>query len=135
MDHLDDNENLVLINKLRGILRCLVKRNPTIGYCQGMNFIACRLLKILREEETFWVMCMILESKLPLDYYTNMVGLLVDQQVFKDLISKLLPKLSKHLEEIGFDPSLLVFQWFVSIYSNNINETVSSMLLTFIAEP
>ena len=109
MEYLDEAENSLLIDRLRRILRCLVKRNPTVGYCQGMNFIACRLLKILNEEETFWTMCMVIESILPLDFYTNMVGLLIDQQVFKDLTLKLLPKLAAHLDYIGFDPSLLVF--------------------------
>ena len=74
-----------------------------------MNFIACRLLRILNEEETFWLISMTLESLLPLDYFTNMVGVLIDQQVFKELMLRLMPKISSHLEEIGFDPSLLVF--------------------------
>ena len=34
-----------LINKLRNVLATYCKRSPTIGYCQGMNFIGGRLLK------------------------------------------------------------------------------------------
>lgn len=27
------------LKKLSNILRCLTRRNPYIGYCQGMNFV------------------------------------------------------------------------------------------------
>ncbi len=37
-----------LINKLRNVLTTYTKRNPTIGYCQGMNFLVGRLLKVLQ---------------------------------------------------------------------------------------
>jgi len=36
-----------LINKLRNVLCTYTKRNPTIGYCQGMNFLVGRLLRVL----------------------------------------------------------------------------------------
>ena len=37
-----------LINKLRNVLTTYCKRNPTIGYCQGMNFLVGRLLKVIQ---------------------------------------------------------------------------------------
>ena len=47
------------------------KRNPMIGYCQGMNFIMARILKhIKHEEEAFWIFTNIVEGILPIDYYT-----------------------------------------------------------------
>ena len=36
-----------LIIKLRNVLSAYTKRNPTIGYCQGMNFLVGRLLKVI----------------------------------------------------------------------------------------
>jgi hypothetical protein len=33
-----------LIPILRNVLSTYVKRNPTIGYCQGMNFIVGRMI-------------------------------------------------------------------------------------------
>ena len=41
------NQTVDLINKLRNVLYTFVKRNPTIGYCQGMNFLVARLLKMM----------------------------------------------------------------------------------------
>jgi hypothetical protein len=37
-----------LIGKLRNVLTTYCKRNPTIGYCQGMNFVVGRLLKVIQ---------------------------------------------------------------------------------------
>ena len=37
-----------LIIKLRNVLTAYTKRNPTIGYCQGMNFLVGRLLKVIQ---------------------------------------------------------------------------------------
>jgi hypothetical protein len=47
-----------------------------------MNFIAGRLRKFLDEEKTFWVFTMIVENYLPFEYFSMMVGVLIDQKVF-----------------------------------------------------
>ena len=94
---------------LKNILMAYIKRNPTIGYCQGMNFVAGRLLKVLEEEEAFWVLCQLLESILPLDYYSNMVGVLVDQKIFFELIKTKMSDLHRHLDNIKLDLNLIAF--------------------------
>jgi hypothetical protein len=43
-----------------------------------MNFIVGRLLRFMNEEESFWTLAMIIETILPTDYYSNMVGVLID---------------------------------------------------------
>ena len=63
---------------LRNVLTTFLKRNPTIGYCQGMNFIVGNLLRYMGEEEAFWVFVSITENLLPIDYYSDMLGILVD---------------------------------------------------------
>jgi Rab-GTPase-TBC domain len=42
------NKSERLIVKLRNVLTTYCKRNPTIGYCQGMNFLVGRLLKVIQ---------------------------------------------------------------------------------------
>jgi hypothetical protein len=42
---------------------------------------------VLNEEEAFWTLVQIVEVILPLDYYTNLLGVLIDLKVFKDLMS------------------------------------------------
>ena len=44
------NKNQVYLEQLRRILTCYSIRNSSIGYCQGFNFIVCRLLDILKDE-------------------------------------------------------------------------------------
>jgi len=43
-----------------------------------MNFIVGNLLKYMNEEESFWVFVSICENILPIDYYSDMLGILVD---------------------------------------------------------
>ena len=59
---------------MRRVFRAYVYRNPTVGYYQGMNFLMFRIRKFLSEEETFWLMCLIIESYLPPDFYVDMYG-------------------------------------------------------------
>jgi Rab-GTPase-TBC domain len=43
-----------------------------------MNFIVARLLNFMSEEEAFWCLTMLVETILPIDYFSNMVGIMVD---------------------------------------------------------
>ena len=108
------------IPTLRNILTAYARRNPTVGYCQGLNFIVAQLMRYLGEEEVFWTLCMIIEVLLPLDYYTCMLGILVDQGVFKKLISKTLPDLWKMFKTNKLDPNIFTVQWFVCMFAENI---------------
>jgi hypothetical protein len=74
-----------------------------------MNFIVGRLLKFMDEEEAFWTLSMIIETVLPLDYYSNMVGVLIDQKVFSILLQERDPELCEYMQKMSFDPSLLAF--------------------------
>lgn len=78
---------------LRNVLTAFVQRCPTIGYCQGFSFITARLLAVLEEEEAFWVLTQMIEVLLPIDYYSNLLGVLIDFKVFQHIMRKKLPKL------------------------------------------
>lgn len=52
------NSNLLQENKkykdmLRNVLICYSIRNSSIGYCQGFNFIALRIIEIAKDEVIF----------------------------------------------------------------------------------
>lgn len=49
--------------------------------------IAARLLLVMEEEEAFWTLVQIIEVILPLDYYTNLLGVLIDLKVFQVFLS------------------------------------------------
>jgi len=67
-----------------------------------MNFIVGKLLKYLNEQQSFWVLVSINESILPIDYYSNMVGILVEQKVFEILLLERYPKLVKHMKKHNY---------------------------------
>ena len=48
------------------------------------------------EEQAFWMLSSLLESFLPLDYYTKLLGVLVDHNVLNVLIEDRLPEIYEH---------------------------------------
>ncbi len=67
---------------------------------------------------------MIIESILPVDYFTVMVGVLLDQKIFADLINRHLPSMVLHFTKMHMDPALVSLQWFVCLYSYNLPSAV-----------
>lgn len=108
------------VGKLKEVLLAYSRRNPEVGYCQGMNLIAASLLLIMpTAEDAFWILTSMIEIILPHHYYDH--GLLAsraDQVVLRQYISELLPKLSAHLEELGIELEALTFQWFLSVFTD-----------------
>ncbi|BGP23116.1 hypothetical protein JCM10295v2_002009 [Rhodotorula toruloides] len=108
------------VDKLRNVLVAYSRRNPKIGYCQGMNNLAATLLLTHpTEEDAFWVLVCIIENILPSDYYTS--HLLVsraDQQVLRDLVERIMPKFATHLDEHGVELSAITFGWFLSLFTD-----------------
>ena len=51
------NSDPNFLQKLKNILVCYSIRNSSIGYCQGFNFIACRILETLIDEVNNYFLC------------------------------------------------------------------------------
>lgn len=103
-----------------------------MGYCQGMNFIVANLVQIFTENTAFWVFTYLLETIMPLDYYTTVLTATADQQILKRLAKLKLPKLMNHLESINLDLSLFTIEWFMCLYSQSVSQEVPLAYLTFI---
>lgn len=65
---------------------------------------------------------------MPIDYYSSMVGVLVDQKIFNILISELLPAVFAKFKELSFDTSLFSVQWFVCIYCKSLNHLILDLV-------
>lgn len=108
------------VGKLRDVLLAYSRRNPEVGYCQGMNLIAASLLLITpTAEDAFWILVSMIEVILPQHYYDH--GLLAsraDQVVLRQYITEILPKLSAHLDDLGIELEALTFQWFLSVFTD-----------------
>jgi len=122
-EYYQNNENL---NKLRNVLLTYSKRNLSIGYVQGFNFIVGRLLKYLNgdEEKSFWIFVKIIENILSIDYYSEMAGVmsyvdillcLMKHEYLNDLINNLDEYFFIYLKNI-------IMQWFLSLFILNFPE-------------
>ncbi|KAM0285804.1 hypothetical protein ACHAQH_001266 [Verticillium albo-atrum] len=108
------------VQRLDDILTAYACRNPHIGYCQGMNLITANLLLVTPSaEDAFWILARIVESICPTDYYDkSLLTARADQQVLRQLVSEILPKLSDHLDYLGVDLQIMSFQWFLSVFTD-----------------
>ena len=120
-----DENNL---QKLKNILMAFAYRNITIGYSQGFNFIAAKILLVIQnEEESFWVFTNILENYLPIDFYLKFTGVKVDMQVVKNLINSTL-KYSKNDETIDIILNNLLTKCFISLFSQSFQDCISNII-------
>lgn len=108
------------VAKLNEVLIAYSRRNPDVGYCQGMNLITASLLLIMPSaEDAFWVLTSMIENILPPHYYDHsLLTSRADQQVLRQYVAELLPRLSVHLDELGIELEALTFQWFLSVFTD-----------------
>jgi len=107
------------VPKLREVLLAYARRNPELGYCQGMNLVTASLLLIMpTAEDAFWLLTTIVETILPPGYYSStLLASRADQLVLRHYVGVLLPKLSAHLDSLGIELEALTFQWFLSVFT------------------
>lgn len=108
------------VDKLNEVLLAYSRRNTEVGYCQGMNLVAANLLLIMPSaEDAFWILVSIIENILPRGYYDHsLLASRADQQVLRSYVSEVLPKLSKHFEDLSIDLETMTFQWFLSVFTD-----------------
>ena len=63
------------------------------------------------------------ESLLPVGYYSNLLGVLIDIKVFDYLLDRKRKQLLEHMESANppFTVTLLAFNWFLTIFINHLN--------------
>ncbi|EOO00015.1 putative tbc1 domain family member 10a protein [Phaeoacremonium minimum UCRPA7] len=108
------------VQKLNEVLLAYSRRNPEVGYCQGMNLITANLLLVTpTAEDAFWILASIIERILPTGYYDqSLLASRADQQVLRQYVAEVLPKLSEHFDELGIALETMTFQWFLSVFTD-----------------
>eukprot|EP00160_Parvularia_atlantis_P017093 Unigene5737_Nuclearia_a/m.17525 Unigene5737_Nuclearia_a/g.17525 ORF Unigene5737_Nuclearia_a/g.17525 Unigene5737_Nuclearia_a/m.17525 type:complete len:691 (+) Unigene5737_Nuclearia_a:364-2436(+) len=115
------------LQRLRRVLYAYSFRNPTTGYCQGMNFVAAFLLNIFDDEEdVFWMFATVIERILPNNYYDSQLkGIKAEADLFEMIIAKELPRLNRHLTDNGIDMAMFTLEWFVSLFTMSFRSKMS----------
>ncbi|XP_052825542.1 small G protein signaling modulator 3 homolog isoform X2 [Octopus bimaculoides] len=119
------NINSTGIPRLRRILRGLAWLYPDVGYCQGTGMIAASLLLFMEEEDTFWMLCSIIEDLLPASYYSStLIGIQADQRVLRQLLITLLSNTDLVLKEHDIELSLISLHWFLTLFASVVHMKV-----------
>ncbi|ETN07042.1 hypothetical protein PPTG_13469 [Phytophthora nicotianae INRA-310] len=112
-------------DQLRRILRAYSLRNPSVGYCQGLNFIVAFLMLMADEEVIFWLLSVFCEDLYPGYYSPAMSDIQRDMLVLKQLIAEELPQLDEFAAEVGLPLELLGSQWLLCLFTMTFpSETV-----------
>lgn len=105
---------------LKRVLFAYARHNPSVGYCQGMNFLTALLLLLMEEEAAFWCLAAIVEDILP-GYFTNtMLASAVDQAVLQALVEERFPRIAAALETSGAPLAAVSASWFLTLYVNQL---------------
>ncbi|CAH0521237.1 unnamed protein product [Peronospora belbahrii] len=118
---------------LGNVLKAVAVYADDIGYCQGMNYVVASLLLVMKDvreiktldldglsmqEAAFWVTASFIRRKGMADLWKHkMPGLSQCIYLFQELLRLHFHDLSTHFRQIGLHSSILVTQWFVTIFA------------------
>ncbi|XP_064458637.1 TBC1 domain family member 2A-like [Ornithodoros turicata] len=109
------------IRKLQEVLQAFCLHNPTLGYCQGMNFLVGMCLLFLEAEDAFWCLVAITERYFASNYFDHsLVGAQADQEVLKNLLRETLPRLHHHLAHLDIELCTVTLNWFLAIFFDSV---------------
>ncbi|XP_024359488.1 uncharacterized protein [Physcomitrium patens] len=106
------------LGQLRRILTAYARHNPSVGYCQAMNFLAALLLLLMPEEDAFWTLTSLIDGYFEGYYTEKMAEAQIDQLVFASLVFDHIPELADHLKAVDVEVSWFSGAWFLSIFVN-----------------
>ncbi|XP_053417442.1 carabin isoform X1 [Nycticebus coucang] len=102
------------------VLKAYTLYRPEQGYCQAQGPVAAVLLMHLPPEEAFWCLVQICEVYLPGYYGPHMEAVQLDAEVFMALLRRLLPRVHKHLQQVGVGPLLYLPEWFLCLFARSL---------------
>ncbi|EQC30356.1 hypothetical protein SDRG_11933 [Saprolegnia diclina VS20] len=110
-------------DSLINVLRAFTSTNSTVGYCQGMNFLAAFMLANVEwnEAQAFWLLTAMAVSPTYeiMDMYKPGVPLL-NLRFFQlhMLVKQWLPAVHAHFEAQDFHVSMCASGWFMTLFTN-----------------
>mmetsp|Transcript_12439 Transcript_12439/g.29305 ORF Transcript_12439/g.29305 Transcript_12439/m.29305 type:complete len:283 (-) Transcript_12439:53-901(-) len=116
---------------MRRVLRAWVVHNPTVGYCQGMSYVAGMLVAHFGCEDMAFkgLICLFTGKELSSLYGSGLVLLHKCLAAFDALMQARLPKVHRHMEDCGVIPPMYVAQWFMTLFTRTFPVSVAGVLL------
>lgn len=115
---------------LKRVLGAYSRRNPEIGYCQSMNYLAGMMLIQSpggecpveeKEADAFWLLASLVERILPTGWLgVDLLGTQVDLQVLCDLMEEQLPTVRRHLQDLEIPLELVASGWLMTLFSTTL---------------
>ncbi|XP_052890101.1 growth hormone-regulated TBC protein 1-A [Anopheles moucheti] len=111
---------------LYNVLIAFAHDNRTVGYCQGLNYIAGLLLLVTKNEvSSFWLLKVVIENIVPLYHTKTMENLITDIEVLSELIRQRAPDVHRHIFDLGLPWPVIATKWFICLYAEVLpTETV-----------
>lgn len=102
------------------MLNAYANMDGSVGYCQGMSFVAGFVLLVVpEEEEAFWLLHCMLERLGLKSFYCEPFQLLrVYVLAFDKFFRLTIPDLSRHFDEERVTPHTYCYQWFMTLFIN-----------------
>mmetsp|Transcript_19640 Transcript_19640/g.34781 ORF Transcript_19640/g.34781 Transcript_19640/m.34781 type:complete len:433 (+) Transcript_19640:24-1322(+) len=108
--------------RLKRILNAYAGYNPSVGYCQGMNYVAGLLLLVSdSEEESFGVLVRLMDHKdfgLSGFYMERLPLLRRYLRACDKLVAETVPDLREHFIRENVQPAVYLHQWFLTLFIN-----------------
>ena len=121
----DENFRKEKIESLKNVLTAYSRRNCSLGYCQGFNYIVGKLLKVIKDEEkVFWIFVQIIENILPINYYYDSMGIIIDNNILFKKLEILNKTLMNHFKKNKFELLIknILYKWLICLFAQNIKD-------------
>ena len=123
--------------RLRRVLGAYAVRNPLVGYCQGLNFIAAMFLLVFvdgaqvggeegggaggaGEAAAFWCFAALVEQILTGYFDPMMINQQVDGLVFEQVVREVMSDVAAHFDHVGVHVPTAVAGWFLVAFVNSL---------------
>ncbi|KAJ1947201.1 GTPase-activating protein [Kickxella alabastrina] len=103
---------------LYSVLRAYALYDPEVGYCQGLSFVVGPLLLNMPDEEAFCVLARLMFTYgLRGHFLPSMDDLQLRLFQFDHVLRETLPRLSRHFQQQGVEPTMYVSQWLMTMFA------------------
>lgn len=113
---LNQDEREARQKSLRRILLAYSNLDASLGYCQGMNFIAAHILDHVSDEtDAFWMFVAILRRTRNL-FCDGLKGFFQATELFDELFKQVLPDLFNHFQMERLSSKMFLTAWFHTLF-------------------